>query len=224
MSACNFSNHFYPTLGMIADPDTSSEAIEYARENYLEPYENDPNDDCYISDDELERRIINDEQMMLADYYQDAKTIVEHLNHFMQDERVNPLAKFDTMLITSDLQTGYHDGFRIEIVNECLDNYDRYTLKSYYSNNLYMGGYQHPQDLPSGMTFEQFKACHDKAEAFAQYAIKELAKHLPFNGVSGGWTGGSYKLDDNTEAEHERFAAPFAELLDDIKQAGLSCL
>ena len=227
MGSMNFGNNFYEALGFVPETYVSAEAVAEYRASYLTDCENNPASDEYVTDDEVKSLICDDEAELVSEYAAATTKLVETLNDFMRNNRVNPLFKFGgTMLIKFELEYGYHDGFRVVIENVCLDRHERYTLGEYYDQHHYTGnGWIFPQYLPIGMTYLDFAACHDKTEAWAQYVLRELSHILPLHGVDGGsWTSGSYTMRENTRAEHDRFADEFAILLKEIKALGLCYL
>ena len=162
----------------------------------------------------------SDESELISEYYQFTKKLTDVLNHFIGYNYggVNPLAGFENQLITFDLEQGYHDGFRVVINTECPELKDLERWYGYSRTNV--GGYRYPDELPAGMSFGQFKNCYYKVLDFCQYALVELSKLTPLCGVGGGWTGGEYTHEPNTD-EHKRFKPAFDMLMKDIKNAGL---
>ena len=221
MGSPNFGKSDFVTLGMTANADTSDKAIAEYRLNYLDGCENDPDDMLFVSDDEICERIWQDESDLISEYYQSTEKLTDVLNNFIGYNygNVNPLAEFENQLVTFELEQGYHDGFRIVINTECDELKD---LERWYDyNRANVGGYRYPSELPAGMTFEQFKNCYYKALDFCQYALVELSKLTPLNGVGGGWTGGEYTHEPNTDDEHKQFKPAFDILMKDIKNANL---
>ena len=221
MGSLNFGKSDFVTLGMVANADTSNEAIAQCRLDYLSDDENNSEDCFYITDDEICERIWEDESNLISEYYQSTETLVEVLNKFIGYNygSVNPLAEFDNHLVKFELEQGYHNGFRIVINTECDGLKD---LENWYDyNQPNAGGYRFADELSSGMTFEQFKNCYYKALDFCQYTLVELSKLIPLCGVSGGWTGGEYTHEPNTDAQHKRFRPAFDMLMKDIKNAKL---
>ena len=198
MGSPNFRKSDFVTLGMTANADTSNEAITQYRLDYLSDDENNPDDACFVSDDEVCECIWEDESNLISEYYDATKKLTDVLNKFINYNygNVNPLSEFRNQLVKFELEQGYHDGFRIAINTEC-------------------------DELPSGMTFEQFKNCYYKALDFCQYTLVELSKLIPLCGVSGGWTGGEYTHEPNTDDEHKQFKPAFDMLMKDIKNAKL---
>ena len=221
MGSLNFRKSDFVTLGMTAKADTSDEAIAQYRLDYLDGSENDPNSTYFVKDNELFARIREDESELINEYYQSTEKLTDVLNSFIGSNcgGVNPLAKFENQLITFGLEQGYYDGFRIVINTECPELKDLERWYDYSQPNV--GGYRYPDELPAGMNFEQFKNCYYKACDFCQYALVELSKLTPLCGVGGGWTGGEYTHEPNTDDEHKRFKPAFDMLMKDIKNAGL---
>ena len=163
----------------------------------------------------------SDESELISEYYQSTEKLTDVLNHFIGYNYggVNPLAEFENQLITFDLEQGYHDGFRVVINTECPELKDLERWYGYSQPSV--GGYRYPDELPAGMSFGQFKNCYYKVLDFCQYALVELSKLTPLCGVGGGWTGGEYTHEPNTDDEHKRFKPAFDMLMQDIKNAGL---
>jgi len=206
---------------MTANADTSNEAIAQYRLDYLSDDENNPDDCFYITDDEVCECIWQDESGLISEYYDATEKLTDILNKFINYNygNVNPLAEFDNQLVEFELEQGYHDGFRIVINTKCDGLKD---LENWYDyNQPNVGGYRYPDELPSGMTFEQFKNSYYKALDFCQYTLIELSKLIPLGGVSGGWTGGEYTHEPNTDDEHKQFKPVFDMLMKDIKNAKL---
>lgn len=221
MGSPNFGKSDFVTLGMTANADTSDEAIAQYRLDFLSDDENNPNDDFYITDDEVCERIWQDESDLISEYYQSTEKLTDVLNKFIGYNygSVNPLAEFDNHLVKFELEQGYHDGFRIIINTECDELKD---LEHWYDyNRANVGGYRYPDELPAGMTFGQFKNCYYKALDFCQYTLVELSKLIPLCEVSGGWTGGEYTHEPNTDDDHKQFKPAFDMLMKDIKNAKL---
>lgn len=221
MGSPNFGKSDFVTLGMTANADTSNEAIAQYRLDYLDGCENDPDHACFVSDEEICERIWQDESDLISEYYQSTEKLTDVLNKFIGYNygSVNPLAEFDNHLVKFELEQGYHDGFRIIINTECDELKD---LEHWYDyNRANVGGYRYPDELPAGMTFEQFKNCYYKVLFFCQYTLVELSKLIPLNGVGGGWTGGEYTHESNTDDAHKQFKTAFDMLMKDIKNAKL---
>lgn len=221
MGSPNFSKSDFVTLGMTANADTSDKAIAQYRLDYLSDDENNPDDCFYITDDEVCERIWKDESNLISEYYQSTEELVNVLNRFIGYNygNVNPLAEFDNQLIKFELETVYHDGFRIVINTECDELKD---LEHWYDyNRANVGGYRYHDELPEGMTFEQFLNCYYKVLFFCQYTLAELSKLTPLSGISGGYTGGEYTHEPNTDDEHKQFKTAFDLLMKDIKSAKL---
>lgn len=222
MGSPNFRKHNFVTLGMIASVDISDEAIARYRLDYLDDSENDQNSTYFVKGNEICARIREDESELISEYYQSTKKLTDVLNHFIGYNYggVNPLAEFENQLITFGLEHGYHDdGFRIVINTECPELKDLKCWYDYCQPNV--GGYRYHDELPAGMSFEQFKNCYGKVLDFCQYALVELSKLTPLRGVDGGWTGGEYTHEPSTDDEHKRFKPAFDMLMKDIKNAGL---
>lgn len=185
-------NHYqseYPTLGLDNDPDTSEETIADYRAN-LDDSQNDLSNE---------------------DYVESAKQLAEALSQWVN--AFNDFEDFedDTSPFKFELEYGYHEGFRIAIVNEWFGR-SPVNLELAYDNSVKY------KTIPSGMTFEQFKNCYEKVEAYCIYTMQELVKTIPLHGVSGGWCGGSYYLDENTQADHDRFKKEFDTMYAYIKK------
>lgn len=221
MGSLNFRKRDFVTLGMIADADTSDEAIAQYRVDCLDDSENDSNSTYFVKDQEICDRIREDENELISEYYQSTEKLTDVLNNFIGYNygNVNPLAEFENQLITFGLEQGYYDGFRIVINTECPELKD---LKCWYAYcQPSVGGYRYGSELPAGMNFVQFKNCYYKVLDFCQYALVELSKLTPLCGVGGGWTGGEYTPEPNTNDAHKRFKPAFDMLMKDIKNAGL---
>ena len=221
MGSLNFRKCNFATLGMTAKADTSDEAIAQYRLDYLDDSENDSDSTYFVAGDEICARIQEDESELISDYYQLTEKLTDVLNHFVGYNYggVNPLAEFENQLINFGIEQGYYDGFRIAINTECPELKDLKCWYDYCQPNV--GGYRYDSELPAGMSFEQFKNCYYKVLDFCQYALVELSKLTPLCGVDGGWTGGEYTHEPNTDAEHKRFKPAFDMLMKDIKNAGL---
>ena len=222
MGSPNFSKCDFVTLGMTAKADISDEAIAQYRLDCLDDSENDSESPCFVKGSEIRERIQGDESELIFGYYQLTEDLTDALNRFIGYNYggVNPLADFGNQLITFELEQGYHDGFRIVINTECPELKD---LKCWYAYcQPSVGGYRYGSELPAGMSFEQFKNCYYKVLDFCQYALVELSKLTPLCGVGGGWTGGEYTHEPNTEDAHKRFKPAFDMLMGDIKDAGLT--
>lgn len=217
MGSTNFRKPNFVTLGMIANADTSDEAIARYRLDYLDGSENDPNSTYFVKGHEICARIREDENELISECYQFTEKLTDALNRFISSNcgGVNPLAEFGNQLVTFALEQGYHDGFRIVINTECPELKD---LKRWYDycrpNNV--DGYRYPDELPAGMSFEQFKNCYSKILDFCQYTLVELSKLTPLCGVGGGWTGGEYTHEPSTDDEHKRFKPAFDMLMKDM--------
>ena len=221
MGSPNFGKSDFVTLGMTANADTSNETIAQYRLDNLSDDENNPDDCFYITDDEVCERIWEDESGLISEYYDATEKLTDVLNKFINYNygNVNPLAELGNQLVEFELEQGYHDGFRIVINTKCDGLKD---LENWYDyNQPNVGGYRFSDDLPSGMTFEQFKNCYYKALDFCQYTLVELSKLIPLNGIGGGWTGGEYTHEHNTDDEHKQFKPAFDMLMKDIKNAKL---
>lgn len=162
MGSPNFGKSDFVTLGMTANADTSDEAIAQYRLENLNDAENNPDDYFYITDDEVCERIWQEESYLISEYYQSTEKLTDVLNNFIGYNygNVNPLAEFDNHLVEFKLEQGYHGGFRIVINTECDELRD---LEKWYNyNRANVGGYRYSDELPAGMTFEQFKNCYYK--------------------------------------------------------------
>ena len=221
MGSLNFRKSNFVTLGMTAKADTSDEAIAQYRVDCLDDSENDSNSTYFVKDNEICARIREDENYWINEYYQSTEKLTDVLNRFIGSNcgGVNPLAKFENQLITFGLEQGYYDGFRIVINTECPELKDLERWYDYSQPNV--SGYRYPDELPAGMSFAQFKNCYYKVLDFCQYLVVELSKLTPLCGVDGGWTGGEYTHEPNTDDEHKRFKPAFDMLMKDIKNAGL---
>ena len=221
MGSLNFRKPDFVTLGMTANADTSDEAIARYRLDYLDDSENDPNSTYFVKDNEICERIREDESELINEYYQSTEKLTDVLNRFIGYNYggVNPLAKFENQLVTFALEQGYYDGFRIVINTECPELKDLERWYAYCQPNV--GGYRYPDELPAGMSFVQFKNCYYKVLDFCKYTLAELSKLTPLCGIEGGWTGGEYTHEPNTDDEHKRFKPAFDMLMKDIKNAGL---
>ena len=221
MGSLNFRKSNFVTLGMTAKADTSDEAIARYRLDYLDGSENDPNSTYFVKDNEICERIREDESELINEYYQSTEKLTDVLNSFIGSNcgGVNPLAKFENQLITFGLEQGYYDGFRIVINTECPGLKDLERWYDYSQPNV--SGYRYHDELPAGMSFAQFKNCYYKVLDFCQYLVVELSKLTPLCGVDGGWTGGEYTHEPNTDDAHKRFKPAFDMLMKDIKNAGL---
>lgn len=213
MGSPNFAQSQYPTLGMTCDYDTSPEAIASYRADCLDADENDPEHPYYLCDETIEHRIWEDASDTIGDYGHDAETLADYINDWLGSSyAVNPFLNFDdsdAIPYTVKFETGYHDGFRLSISEAWFDNWN--TPEKCYDNCIYW------ETIPKGMTFEQFKNCCEKVEAFCIYTMQQLAKDTPLSGISGGWCGGAYTLDDNTQADHDRFADEYNRMMTHIK-------
>ena len=221
MRSPNFGKSDFVTLGMTANADTSNEAIAQYRLDCLYGCENDPDDWFYITDDEVCERIWEDESNLISEYYDATEKLTDVLNKFIGYNygNVNPLAELGNQLVAFELEQGYRDGFRIVINTKC---YGLKDLENWYDyNQPNVGGYRFSDELPSGMTFEQFKNCYYKALDFCQYTLVELSKLIPLNGIGGGWTGGEYTHEPNTDDEHKQFKPAFDMLMKGVKNAKL---
>ena len=221
MGSLNFRKSNFVTLGMTANADTSDEAIAQYRVDCLDDSENDSNSTYFVKDNEICERIREDESELINEYYQSTEKLTDVLNRFIGSNcgGVNPLAKFENQLITFGPEQGYYDGFRIVINTECPELKDLERWYDYSQPNV--SGYRYHDELPAGMSFGQFKNCYYKVLDFCQYALVELSKLTPLCGVGGGWTGGEYTHEPNTDDEHKRFKPAFDMLMKDIKNAGL---
>ena len=221
MGSLNFRKHNFVTLGMTANADTSDEAIAQYRIDCLDDSENDANSTYFVKDNEICARIQEDENDWISECEKATKKLTDVLNNFIDSNHggVNPLAEFENQLVTFGLEQGYHDGFRIVINTECPELKDLKCWYAYCQPSI--GGYRHNSELPAGMSFGQFKNCYYKVLDFCKYTLVELSKLTPLRGVDGGWTGGEYTHEPNTDDEHKRFKPAFDMLMKDIKNAGL---
>lgn len=204
MGSPNFSQSDYPTLGLVFDVDTSHEAIA----SYRAGNEHLAN----LSDELVLDYMYEIEQDLIADYSRDAENLASCINYYISvNQTINPLSKFNSELNLYYIahEEGYHHGFRLAITTSFNDSWN--TPELCYDN------YIHWRTIPASITYEQFKNCCEKLEHFLIYTMQQLDKDSPLYGVSGGWSGGGYTLDENTPSDHEKFSGEYKKMLAYIK-------
>lgn len=219
MGACNFGKSEYPTLGMIIDYPDDERILDY-RQSCLNDDENDENSENFYDDERIIDILIDCDNDYQKEIFDEIVEFVSDFNYHANNNNFgfNPLSYYlENSIFTFQVETGYHNGFRIVIINDYMDRHGEVDILKAYEADKH--------DLPNGFSDDDYIKCYKKMEKFFIFSIREFAKLNPFlKGISGGWCGGEYELSENENSlENEKFKAEFYNILRIIARQNSFC-